>query len=263
MKKLGGLAASLALGIALWVVTGPGRAGSNNKPFVPSDIYKELVGREAKILKDSLKGSPSEEQLVRARLAAVMLARLALDADNVGGEAAGLQRTALQIAKLLGNKDIAEARKLAAAKVVVGGKVEVFDARPLIADAMDAMNHLRQKKNGGDGIHPDLQTSGPLKNLNGIEEKIRTLAKRKLTDTALNKSAKEMVLLGYRTAVLAEVVNDFAPGQKTKQWRDFSAQMRDASINLAQASQKKDAAAIFKAGSRLDASCNDCHKVFR
>jgi hypothetical protein len=263
MKKLYGLAASLTFGAVLWVVTIPGRADSENKPFLPADIYKELVARESKILQENLKGSPSEEQLVRAKLAAVMLARLALDADNGGGEAAGLERTALQIAKLLGNKDIAEARKLAAAETVAGGKVEVFDAKPLIADAMDAMNHLRHKKNGGDGIHPDLQTSGPLKNLNGIEEKIRTLAKKKLTDTALNKSAKEMVLLGYRTAVLAEVVNDFAPAQKTKQWRDLSMQMRSAAISLAQASQKKDAGGIFKAGSRLEASCNDCHKVFR
>jgi hypothetical protein len=263
MKKLHGLAASLAAASALWVVAASGEAGSEDKGFLPPNVYRELVARETKILQENLKGSPTDEQLARAKLAAVMLARFALDAKGAG-DTAGVEHVALQVAKLLAEKDkIAEARKLAGADVTPGGKLEPFDAKPFIGDVMDSMNHLRQKKKGGDGIHPDLQTSGPLKNLNGIEEKLRTLAKKKLTDAALNKSAKEMVLLGYRTAVLAEVVNDLAPAQKTKQWRDLALQMRKASMDLAQASVKKDADGIFKAGTRLDASCSSCHSVFK
>jgi hypothetical protein len=262
MNKLHGLAACLVFGVAVSGI-GPGRAGGEHKGFLPADVYKVLVARETAILKDSLKGSPTEEQLTRAKVAAVMLARLALDADKEAG-ATGVQSMALQVAKLLAVKDkIADARKLIAAGAAPGGKLEAFDAKPLLGDVMELMNHLRQKKNGGDGMHPDLQTSGPLKNLNGIEEKIRSLAKKKLSDKALSMSAKEMVVLGFRTAVLAEVANDFAPAQKTKDWRDFSTHMRTAAIALARAAHKNDANGIFKAGTSLDASCNNCHKVFR
>jgi hypothetical protein len=264
MKRLHGFAASLAFGVAWWLAAGPGSAGGDNKEFLPPDVYKELVARETKILQEKLKGAPAGEQIARAKVAAVMLARFALDADKKAGETAGLERMALQVARLLANKDkIAEAQKLAASETVPGGTLEGFDAKPLIGDVMELMDHLRQKKKGGDGIHSDLQTSGPLKNLNGIEEKFRTLAKNKLKDAALNKSAKEMVLLGYRTAVLAEVVSDLAPAQKTKQWRELAAQMHKASMDLARASEKKDADGIFKAGTRLDAACSSCHSVFK
>ncbi len=264
MNKLYGSLVGVVIALLVWIVTGIGTAGER-KGFVPPEVYKELVAREAKILQQSLKDSPKDAQLARARLAAVMIARLALDAQLEEGTG-GVEETALKVAKLLGNKDmLGAARKLADSLPGVsgGGKLENFDARPLVGEASDTMDHLRPKKKGGDGIHADLQTSGPLKNLNGIEEKVRSLAKKKLSDAALKKSAYEMVLLGYRTAVLAEVVNDFAPAQNAKLWRDLSAQMRSAGINLARASEKKDAAAIFKAGASLDASCNNCHSKFR
>jgi hypothetical protein len=89
------------------------------------------------------------------------------------------------------------------------------------------------------------------------------LAKEKLTDDALSNLAQEIMLLGYRTAVLAEITNDFAPADQTKQWPNFAVQMRNASIGLARASEKKDANAIFKAAISLDASCTNCHQVFR
>jgi hypothetical protein len=261
MKTLAEITASLVFALALWLAAAPGKAGDDNKTFLPPDVYKELVLRENKILHENLKGTPSADQLARAKVAAVMVVRFSLDTGK--GDARVAQR-ALAIARLLGDKDkIAEARKLADADPPAGGKLEPFDARPLVGDAVDAMNHLRPKKKGGDGMHPDLQTTGPLKNLNSIEEKFHTLAKKKLTPTALGKSAKEMVLLGYRTAVLAEVVNDLAPAQKTKQWRDFAMQMRASAISLAHASEKKDADGIFKAGTSLDASCNNCHAVFK
>jgi len=265
MNRAYAVVAGVTAGTVLWVMTGLGRAGGEDKAFLPADAYKELVAREAKILQDSLKGTPTDDQLARAKLAAVMIARLALDTQVKEGTS-GVESAALEIAKLLAGKDqLAAARKLAASLPdgSTGGKLTAFDAKALVGEVMDTMNHLRQKKKGGDGIHPDLQTSGPLKNLNGTEEKIRSLAKKKLSDAALEKSAKEMVLLGYRTAVFAEVINDLAPAQDTKLWRDSSAQMRAASIQLAQASQKRDADAIFKAGSSLDASCNACHSKFK
>jgi Cytochrome C' len=266
MKLLHGTLVTFSLLSILWIMGSPGRAGEK-KASLPADVYKELVAREVKTLEENLKGSPSEDQLARAKLAAVMIAWMAVDAQ--GGGQAAVEHAAIKTAKLLADKGkIGEARQLAASLTAIKGSVAVLEPIPTVAlvgeDVMDTMNHLRMKKKGGDGMHPDLQTSGPLKSLNGLEEKFRSLAKKKLTDANVKKSAKELVLLGYRTAVLAEVVDEYAPKQKkAQQWHELSMQMRDASIELAQAAKKKDAAAIFKAGEKLDSSCTQCHSAFR
>ncbi len=264
MKNIG-LQASLALGLSLWCVAGSGGADGEHKPFIPTNAYKDLLAREVRILDQNLTGSPGDEQQTRAKLAAVLIARYALDAETKG--TAPVEHAALKLAKMLGTKDkIGDARKLAASLPATkdgAGTLEPVDAKAYLGEVMDTMNLLRPKKKGGDGIHADLQTSGPLKALNGIEEKIRSLAKKKLSATALGKSANEMVLLGYRMAVLAEVINDFAPAAKTKEWRDLSHDMRTAGISLAHAAKKRDAAAIFAAGTRLDTTCNQCHTAFR
>jgi len=186
-----------------------------------------------------------------------------------------MQHAALQVAKMLGDKGkIPEALKLAEALTSKlptprPGLVEANMKKVFGGDVMALMDHLRPKAKGGDGIHQALQTSVPLKGaLNGIEEKIRALAKKKMTDANMSKSAAEMVLLGYRLAVLAEVTDDFAPAMKSgkkdpKVWHELSVQMRDSALAMAAASRKKDAAAVFDAADKLSTACNQCHSVFR
>ena len=267
MMKRQVLPAAITVGLALWILTGLGMAKAAGSHSCRRTFIRSWWRRAAKIAMENLTGTPDEKQITRAKLAAVMIARYALDAD-LDGQTAAVEHAALKLAKMVSHKEkIAEARKLAAAlpglKGKAGARLEPVHAKSLVDEVLDTMDPLRPRKKGGDGIHPDLQTSGPLKSLNGVEEKVRSLAKKKLSDAALKKSAREMVLFGYQMAVLAEVVADFAPAQQTKEWRELSSQMRAASISLAQAAQKKDAGAIHKAGSSLDAACNQCHSAFR
>jgi hypothetical protein len=277
MMKTGAMLAGLVTG-AILLLAGPGRTGGKNarwKKFLPPDAYKNLVEREAKILKDCLKDKVEEETLNRAKLAAVMIAALSLSAEN-GVKIAVEHDAALQMAKLLQDKDkIPQARRIA--DLLTSGKLPtprnglvVVNMKKLFGgEVLAMMDHLRPKAKGGDGIAASLQTSAPLKGaLNGIEDKIRALAKKKMTEANMKKSADEMVPFGYRLAVLAEVTDDFAPASKAgkkdpKVWHELSVQMRDSALEMAAASKKKDAAAIFDAAGRLEASCTQCHSIFR
>ncbi len=262
---------------SVFLLAGPARTGDKDsrwKKFLPGEAYKELVDREVKILQESLKGTPEEKVLNRAKLAAAMIAALSLSADKEG-KAAAVEQAALKLAKLLHEKGkIDQARKLAEAfstlMVDPSAKLEVVNMSKVFGgNAEEMMNHLRTRSKGGDGIHEALQTNIRLKGgLNGIEEKIRSLAMKKMIDAAMNKSAAEMALLGYRTAVFAEVTHDFAPANKAGKkdpifWREVSLEMRGAALEMAQASKKKDAAAVFDASNRLSSSCNKCHSVFK
>ena len=277
MKKNFAVLTGLAL-CAMFFLAGPARTGAKDarwKKFLPADAYKELVEREAKILTASLQGKVEEEAITRAKLAAVMIAALALSAEKDVKQTLSMQHAALQVAKMLGDKGkIPEALKLAEALTSKlptprPGLVEANMKKAFGGDVLAMMDHLRTKSKGGDGIHEALQTSIPLKGaLNGIEAKIRAVAKKKMTDANMSKSAAEMVLLGYRLAVLAEVTDDFAPAMKSgkkdpKEWHELSVQMRDSALAMAAASRKKDAAAVFDAADKLSTACNQCHSVFR
>jgi hypothetical protein len=277
MKKTFTMLAGLAVA-AMFFLAGPDTTGDKNsrwKKFLPADAFKELLEQEAKNLKNCLKGKVEEETLNRAKLAAVMIAALSQSAEK-GVKIAAEHDAALQMAKLLQDKDkIPQARRIA--DLLTSGKLPsprnglvVVNMKKLFGgEVLAIMDHLRTKAKGGDGIHEALQTNIRLKGaLNGIEEKVRSLAMKKLTDAAMKKSAAEMVLFGYRLAVFAEVTDDFVPAQKIgkkdpKVWHELSRQMRDSALEMAQASKKKDAAAVFDAGNRLNTSCNQCHSVFR
>jgi hypothetical protein len=276
MRKTGAVVAGLVAG-AMLLLAGPGRTGGKDarwKKFLPGNAYKELVDREVLILQGSL-NNPDENSLNRAKLATVMIIGLSRSLEmKLKGEAS-IDPVALAIAKLLNGKGkIAEARKLIDELKNPKGKgdlkvKEVNLQKVFGGDVLAMMDHLRPKAKRGDGLATSLQTSAPLKGaLNGIEEKVRALAKKKMTEANMKKSADEMVLLGYRLAVLAEVTDDFAPAVKAgnkdpKAWNEFSVEMRDSALEMAAASKKKDAAAVFDAAGRLEASCIKCHSVFR
>ena len=277
MRKTGTVLAGLVMG-AILLLAGPVRSGGKDgrwKSFLPAKAYTQLLNREVKILQECLKGNPEEEVLNRARVAAVMVAALSLSVEKEAMPAAAVEHTnALTLAKLLREKGkLAQARKLADSLSSAQSKTVGFatiDMKKVFGgEVLAMMDHLRPKAKGGDGIAASLQTSAPLKGaLNGIEEKIRALAKKKMTEANMKKSADEMVLFGYRLAVLAEVTDDFAPEKKVgkkdpKVWNELSVKMRDSALEMAAASKKKDAVAVFDAAGRLEASCTQCHSIFR
>jgi RNA polymerase sigma factor (sigma-70 family) len=73
----------------------------------------------------------------------------------------------------------------------------------------------------------------------------------------------EVIALARRSAqVAAEIVNH-DPGKMRDIWRDNAIAMHDSALQLAQASQENDRAALVAAAMRLDATCLKCHEVFR
>jgi hypothetical protein len=130
------------------------------------------------------------------------------------------------------------------------------------------MQPLRTFAQGGDGIHADLQSSGPLKNKNGIEEKLLALGRRAIKPAQLTKESAELALLAKKIAVLAQLAREWAPSKKEgekdpESWREWSVEMRDAALKLAGAATMKDPKAVLAATKGLNSSCTKCHGVFK
>ncbi len=179
---------------------------------------------------------------------------------------------ALRLASALRDeKQLATARKLAGQFPDAGStssrKLDSVNWHGFI-EAPTLMVHFLPKNEGGDGIHPKLQSNARLKGANnGILEKIRYLSTNELTATALASEAKELELFGYRSAVIGSLVYHLVPAKmkpnKTpKEWRDLAIQMRDHSLELAEGAEKRDSAAVLRASKSLRSACSRCHNVF-
>jgi hypothetical protein len=269
------LAAGAAVAAAFWLAAGPGGAQGGKaafKKFLPADAYKELVTRTAKAIEAGL-AKGDEDSLKRAQAQAAMVAGYTLSVKDAPGDAAGVRAAALDLAKIATNKaKIDQAKKLAANLVAMKGEPGAKEPADGLGkhpeDLGDLMNLFKPLPKGGEGLAPALQSNLRLKGaLNGVEEKIRELAKKPLKPDRVGTEAPELVLLAYKAAVMAELTEQYpAPrkaGADPKDWNRISEQTRDASLELAAAAQKKDADAIFKAGNKLNSSCNQCHSVFR
>ena len=268
------LVVGVAMVAAVGLLTGFGGAGEKGKvwkPFLSAEAYKELVKRAAKNAEEALASNPDEAAIKKAQFNALMIAGYTMSTKAApAGELAGTQAAALASAKLAGEKGkTAQARMymLALLKGVGkgGGERPNFtDPKPYVGDVAELMEHFRTKKKGGEGIPSALQSNARLKGaLNGIEEKLRSLSMKKLSDARVEKEAKELALLGDRAAVVGELTYFYAPKKKAKEWHDISLAMRDAGIALAEAARKKNAEAIERASNSLSSSCNQCHSAFR
>jgi hypothetical protein len=267
----------LVAGAICWSLADRGSAGGDKagvwKPVVPPEIARELIGRAAKSIQASLMAK-DEDELKNAQFNAVLIAAITLSTKGGDAELAGTRQVALDLAKIVTAKGkLPEAKKLAASlaggKVAAKGKDGPFDPKMHLEETADFMNHYKTKAKGGEGIHADLQVNIRLKGTqNGIEEKIRALAMKKLMEATLAKAANELGTLGYRLAVEGQLIHEYAPAKKVgskdpKEWRELSLNMRDASVELAEAAKKKDAEGVFRAGNRLNSACNQCHSTFR
>jgi hypothetical protein len=263
---------------AFWLAADSGQAGGGQKeawmPILPKEIYKELVKREADKIQQILGGKVEEDGLRRAAFGATLIMACAKSVKEGSGEDIdGTYATAALLYKALRQKDGLENAKLLAANLVAGKTKGA--AAPNIKDLgkpmdnRDLMDHFRPVAKGGDGMHPDLQNNIKFKGaLNGIEEKIRYLDMKELSAAGIKKEAKELELLGYRTAVVGALTYLYAPPTKIgnkdpEDWRRFSIAMRDSGVALASAAAKADAAGVRKASSPLNSSCNQCHSGFR
>jgi len=266
------LLAGTALALAISLLAGFGSAQDKQgtfKKFLPPEAYKELVTRAAKAIEANLAAPEDEDNLRRAQAHAAMIEGYALSAEQAG--TTGVRSAASELARLATNRsNLVRAKKLAADLAMLKGQPAAGDRIPskYPEDIGDLMNLLKPKAKGGEGIAPALQSNIRLKGaLNGIEEKIRALAKKKQTDDRAASEAQELTLLGYKMAVLGELTVFHAAPQKgkgtQKEWNELSFQMRDSSLDMAAAASKKDAEGTFNAANKLNSTCSQCHSLFR
>jgi hypothetical protein len=121
---------------------------------------------------------------------------------------------------------------------------------------------LRSKKGLGVGLKAGAVMP------DGMEKKVEMLADKPLAAAALGAEATGLEQMGYAMAAIAEVSIAKPPEKdmgkkKIKDWVKWSEDLRDASLQLAEAAKKKDAAALQKAADKANTSCNKCHDVFR
>ncbi len=248
---------------------------SHWKAFLPADVYKELVKRELKTIQESI-GSTERKVTRKGKVAAVMIAGYtkSLAPKAKVGDVLGVREAALRLAMLIGEEGKAdEAKQLVKAiadfQGVSKAKNEGFRLRSYFLDDMDLMRPYMERTKGGDGLHPDLQVSARLKGTQEFVENLFSyIGRRPLRERYLDKVQKEMTLLGYRTAVSAELIETFAPTKKRRDrdpavWHSSSQEMREGGIALAKGASKKDADAMNKAANKILKSCVDCHKMFQ
>jgi hypothetical protein len=236
------------------------------KPFLAPDDFQELTKRSLERLHALAKESKSSAAL---RAEALILAGYTISTKDAPAWA-NLRQKALKVATLAANKDTAdEARKLAADLSAAkggpksGGKP--IDWPTAIGDIGDLMTPLANKAKGGDGIAADLQYTAKLKSQNGIEALLVALANKKISATSAGKLSKELELVSYRVATIGALTRRRGPHKNkddAKLWEEQSALMRDAAVELAEAAEKKEVAAIYTASRRLVGTCVTCHDAF-
>lgn len=102
----------------------------------------------------------------------------------------------------------------------------------------------------------------------GIELKIINLGKRALPPATLDKEKGALVKLGHINIAMAEITMHYAPakpkgGKGPKDWKQYTTDMKNASIELVKAAKAGKAADIKAAANNLNNACNNCHSDFR
>jgi cytochrome c556 len=210
-----------------------------------------------------------ERAVKKARGLALLLAVAAqtTEGKGAGSELRGpLHSAAGQLDRALRGGKFADAGAVVAALPAGKGfEKSAFAPAPLTEarhrdDALAAlMAQCRVRPAGGLGVEPQPKN----KDHDGLEGMLKALG-----DTG-NGGLKpdEIARFAYRLAVLAEATRALPPprpvaAKTPAKWLSLAAEMRDTSLELADAA-RKDPAAVSKAALRVGSSCTECHKVFR
>jgi hypothetical protein len=159
--------------------------------------------------------------------------------------------TVSKIAAALEKDDKADAQKQAAA---LASKAEIEDVMHVFS--------LRRSKGLGVGSKPG--TIMP----DGIEAKIMDMAKKPMDAKKLAEEADALVQMGYVAAAVGQVAHAKPPekdeGKKKKSdWLKWSKAMNEAALEFATTVKGKKPADVHKAALKLNASCTNCHTVFK
>jgi hypothetical protein len=258
----------VALPIVLLLLSAEAQSGGDkttaSKSFLSDSVYKQLSERSIQTIEATAKAD-AKNALGKIEVEAAILAAYTFNvADPKNADVSMLRGAALQAARAVKEKDLTllkEFGKLSKGGVLAPVDVKLLKARmPAIEDLMEI---FRNKSKGGEGLPAELQYQAKLKNLNGIEALIGALGAKKLNDENLEKVSKELPLLAYRVAVVGVLTHESAPEKNAGQWRDLSLKMRDASIALADAAQKKNGEGIVQSAVSLENTCTQCHSAFK
>lgn len=102
----------------------------------------------------------------------------------------------------------------------------------------------------------------------GIELKLRDLAKKALSKAAGKDEKDALIELGNRTAAVGSIAlasppKKDLPDKKIKDWKKWSEDMVKSSEDFKKAAKGGDPKAIKEAATKLNSSCVDCHAAFR
>jgi hypothetical protein len=182
---------------------------------------------------------------------AAMLGFVYMAVPALAGDGKDIPATVRKIADQIKLKDDAGAKKTATA------------AAKNIEELSDLMHMFRPRNKGGLGIG-EKAMANPTKD--GLEVYLRDLARD--VPATIAKQSEALETSGYWIAAMAELGHAKAPaknmGKKTiKAWNDGMTDMRAAGIAFAKAATTKGAQEIKTAAAKVNATCNNCHSIFK
>jgi hypothetical protein len=263
MKRIWFSGAVLAMVACFGAQTQGGGDKTAWKPFLSEDAYKVVTNRSIKLIEETAKANDKNAaEKIKVEAAILQGYTLSTKKPAANGEAVQFaSRLAVTHANAKFFKALTEFSKI----VETPRKFTILPPKVKAPqEGLDElMNIFRNQSKGGEGIHADLQYQPKLKNLNGIEALLGSLAGKKLNEENLGKVSKELPNLAYRIAVVGSLTHGYAPEKDANKWREISVQMRDTSIALAEAAQQKNAEGVQKAAEGLQNSCTQCHREFK
>jgi cytochrome c556 len=132
------------------------------------------------------------------------------------------------------------------------------------ADLEDVMKSFKLRKDKGIGVGEKPGVITP----DGIEAKFVNIGKKQMSPKEINDQGEALIKAAHATTVIGKVALAKAPGKKVgakdpKDWKQWSEDMIKSSDDLAKALKAKNPKGVLDAVKNVNASCNNCHGVFR
>jgi hypothetical protein len=247
IRRLSGIA---VLAVAVTAIA----ADQDSKAQLPASTLEMAIEKDTAHLMNLFELAKTRKRMEgRIRANALLIAtyaQMGLDGPK-GEQMAAIRDQAIKVAEAAAKKDLAAAQKAAEQLAMpsgTGDKKPVNLAKAADVELHDVMDLFGGAVGGGMNIEKDIRTAkrtGP-------------------------ENAKSAELIGARSAALAMLYIDLLPeldAKKTKdEWIKWSKQARDqaaAIVHEAVKGDKADMELIKKQMGMLDATCTNCHNVFR
>ncbi len=178
----------------------------------------------------------------------VMAGWVFLASSGSAGEAAGLKDGVLKIAASVQKGDTAAAQSQAA---VLAKKVE---------DLADLMELFKKRDKGGIGVGLKKGVVVP----DGIEIKLVKMGRDAPSTSEATKEAEALQHMGAVVAAMAYVTKSKPPAKvKAKEWNGWCDDLAASGMKLSAAAKDHAPADLKAAASKINATCNACHSVYR